>query len=128
IRRNILSILLLFRAPRVPQPATSLPLPPQIPGGIPGTKNLLLMIVTRGESNVTHRKNHEDDRLDYADDRAERIECKRHDEPRQPGENAEHGMVGKHVGVKTNASEKGRNRLSASSIGVISTANGRYGP
>ncbi|MGA7873700.1 MAG: hypothetical protein WCA22_22665, partial [Candidatus Binatus sp.] len=38
-RRNIFSILLLFRAPRVPQPTASLPLPPQIPDGIPGTKN-----------------------------------------------------------------------------------------
>src|SRR5258708_32603492 len=103
--RNI-SILLLFRAPRVPQPATSLPLPPQIPVGIPGTKNPLLMIVAGGESYVTHRKNHEDDRLNYADNRAERIKRERYDQPRQAGENAEHGMVGEHVGVKTNAQRK----------------------
>src|ERR1700720_2574284 len=65
-----------------------------------------LVIVACGESHVAHRKNHEDDRLNYADDRAERIKRQRYDQPRQAGENTEHGMVGKHVGVKTNAERK----------------------
>ena len=54
-------------------------------------------------SNVTHRKNHEIDRPDHADDRAERIECERYNQARQPSENVQRGMIGKHIGVKTNA-------------------------
>ena len=63
----------------------------------------LLVIVARCHSDVTHQENYKNDRLDHADDRSQRVERQRHDKARQPSENAEHGVVGEHVGVKTNA-------------------------
>src|SRR5258708_10532117 len=66
----------------------------------------MLMIVACSHSNVTHRKSHEYDRLDHANNRAQRAKCQRHNELGEPRENAEHGMIGEHVGVETNAERK----------------------
>src|SRR5438552_4070183 len=52
---------------------------------------------------VRDRQNHENQGLNDTDDRAERVEGERNDELRKSREQAEHLVVGEHVGEKTAA-------------------------
>src|SRR5271166_2764998 len=109
-----IAVLLVDRALPPGRSPSPLPLPPpllkpseevaKIPYQI--MLDAMLMLVARGEPYVAERKYHEDERLDDAYDGAERIERQRENHVRQTGENAEHGMIGEHVRVKTNAERK----------------------
>src|SRR6202451_167978 len=108
--RNI-SILLLFRAPRVPWAGHLSSSTTSNSGRNPWHEKSLLMVVACGESNVTHRKDHEDDSLDHAYDRPERVEREPHQQAGPGAQETEHGMVGEHVGVETNAERKGTEQI-----------------
>src|SRR5712675_621811 len=88
IRRNIFSILLVFRADGPADGPPLFPLPPPFPGQIPVRGKVFFsiyftvsisMILARSHSHVTHRKSHEHDRLDHANNRAERVKRQRHE-------------------------------------------------
>src|SRR5262249_7471108 len=65
-----------------------------------------LMAVTGRQSHVAHRQHHENDRLNNRDNRAESIKSQRHTQIGKSGEDAQYGMVGEHIRVKTNAERK----------------------
>src|SRR5262249_6439722 len=64
------------------------------------------MTVAGREPDIAHRQGHEDDRLDDADDRTERIKRQWNNQPGQAGKDTQYRVVGKHVGVKTNPERK----------------------
>src|SRR5258708_7855312 len=64
------------------------------------------MIVAGRQPYVAHREYHENNCLDDAYDRPERVKRERDNELRQASKNPEHGVVGEHVGVKTNTERK----------------------
>src|SRR5208282_5986557 len=49
--------------------------------------------------------------LDYAYDRTERVKRDRKPYVGQSGEDSQHGMIGEHVGVETNAERKGAEQV-----------------
>src|SRR5581483_1520449 len=112
--RNISVILLVFRDPG------AAPLPPLSSSttAVSARASLVaekpfygLMLVAGRQPHVAHRKHNENDRLDDADDGAERVEGQRNHQLRQTREDAEHRVVGEHVGVKTDAEREGSKQV-----------------
>src|SRR5579883_1188321 len=68
---------------------------------------LCLVLVALRELDVAHGQNHEDQRLDHANDRSQGVERQRNEHLGQPGENTQHLVIGEHVGVQTNTERKG---------------------